>query len=157
MLFTSLPITAQLVRSRRRASCVNRQKRNCSSSRCVTHSRATSEWICRSQTSASHTLVSRKFNEFIKLFVGQTHLRAFGTDQRKNNAPPFRPLGFQQHLVDAADHQLAHRAALLSRLLLQFPVDRGGDVYGRSDRFWWHVLAPLLLSSINIYPRHRQA
>src|ERR1700680_373837 len=46
---------------------------------------------------ASHILVSRKFNVFIKPLVGQINLDTLGTDQRKNSAPLFGPCGFQQH------------------------------------------------------------
>src|SRR5262249_39664003 len=82
IVLTSLPMTASVVKSRRKPSCVKRQKRNCSSSVRSNHYRADSACAWRSHARASQTLTSRKFNEFIDPLAGELDLGSFGANER---------------------------------------------------------------------------
>jgi hypothetical protein len=110
------PITDLLVKSRNGASWVNLQKRNWSSSHVSNQVQARTECECRLHDSANHTLISRKFNEFMEPLVSQVNLWAGGIDERKLYAASVRALRFQEYRLHAPQQQVAQRASLLCRL-----------------------------------------
>src|SRR5271166_4948223 len=126
----SLRMTASVVRSRRMVICVKRQKKNCSSLLPVRSNQdlALSEWRCRLQISASHTLESGKFNVFIDLFVGQVDLGTSGDDQGERHSFRARALALEEHGLNTRQDQFAYRAPVRGGLRLQLSIQRCWNV-----------------------------
>src|ERR1700761_1384121 len=138
-MVSGLPsITAAVVMRRRKPSCVRRE--NPIIPACCSHQRlAIAAWTCSGAASASHTLMSGKLNEFIRLFVGDTDTPPRRADQwRIETEPPARPsrFGFFHGTLDPRKNELSCRAAFFE----QRPRGPGGEArkagqsrYGQSQ------------------------
>jgi hypothetical protein len=126
---------------RRKPSCVRRE--NPIIPACCSHQRlAIAAWTCSGAASASHTLISGKLNEFIRLFVGDTDTPPRRADQwRIETEPPARPsrFGFFHGTLDPRKNELSRRAALSSSGLVDPAVKLAGQVNRGTDRIGFHT------------------
>jgi Type II CAAX prenyl endopeptidase Rce1-like len=105
-------------RSLRTVICVNRPKKNCSSSACSNHDLLSRNVYAGSTGAPAQTLASRKFNVFIDLLIRQVYLWCFGNNQGKFAPLWPRPLCPQDHTSHTEKNQLTNRRSSSRRLFL---------------------------------------